>query len=213
MPCAEFVAEIIYKRFAPSSMVEGSDFRFGLGRSGSIETLRTYRGQMGFETHVVEPVEVDLPTGMVSVSSTLTRNLVEMGDFTGARLCLGRDYIYFARVVEGMGFGRKIGVPTCNLGPSEQVMPADGAYAGWAEVDGVKYPAAISIGIRASIRPGMRVVEAHLLDITGDFYGKEIGLQFHSRLRDQKVFADVEDLQTQIMRDIENVRKIDQQTG
>ena len=210
MSSSEFVTEVIYKQFKPVAIFEGPDFRFGLGRAGNIETLKQMSAAMhlGYETHVVSPVQVELPSGPALVSSTLIRDLVASGDVANARKCLGRDFTLFGEVVKGLGIGKKMGTPTCNLGPSEQVLPRNGVYAGWATIGGKRHLAAISVGGRVTVSPGEVVVEAHLLDSSGDYYGQELALEFHTFLRDQELFEDIEALTGQISRDIVNVRKI-----
>ncbi len=203
-----FIREVIEDRFAPRGMVEGPDFHFGRGRGGSVDTLRC----RGFDVRVVEPVAVDLPDGRQIVSSTLIRRLLLAGGVEDAARCLDRLYTLQGRVVGGRGVGRVLEFPTANLDPREQVVPADGVYAGWAAVGTEMHAAAISIGDKPTFHgEGGRAVEAFLLGAAGNYYGREMTLSFARRLRDQERFPGVGALKAQIARDVENVRAITRQ--
>jgi len=80
-----------------------------------------------------------------------------------------------------------------------------GVYAGRAHISGREQPCVINIGFRPTLyeRPeGMPVVEAHVLDYSGDLYGTTISLDFCARLRSEKRFESVESLKKQIAKDI-----------
>jgi riboflavin kinase/FMN adenylyltransferase len=199
---------VIEEHFAPRGMVEGPDFHFGRGRGGSVDTLR----RRGFEVRVVDSVAVDLPDGRQIVSSTLIRRLLLAGRIEDAARCLDRLYVLQGRVIGGRRVGRVLEFPTANLDPLEQVVPADGVYAGWAAVGTELYAAAISIGDKPTFNgEGGRAVEAFLIGASGDYYGCEMTLSFARRLRDQERFPGVDALKAQIARDVENVRAITRQ--
>lgn len=201
----EFVADLV-KRYAPGAIVEGADFRFGHGRAGSVETLNVLGKRHGFETIVVEPVEVALSDhSVVRVSSSLIRWLIGHGRVRDAVILLGRAYELRGVITAGDKRGRTIGVPTANLAPTEQLLPADGIYAGTAaRPDGRNFAAAISVGTKPTFGEHPRVCEAHLIGYDGplDDYGWEIRLQFHHWLRDQLAYATVDALIEQLHRDI-----------
>ena len=206
----QFIDEIVVARFAPSHVVEGPDFSYGRKRSGTIDTLREAAAAGGFEVHVVEPLQLELDGQEHRISSSLIRLLVERGRVGEARRCLGKDFALCGEVVRGAGRGGQLlGFPTVNLHSPQQVCPADGVYAGWAELDGTRSVAAISIGSNPTLHPASgRSVEAHLLDARGDFYGRRMKLEFVERLRDQRKFESIDALQEQIAKDIEHVRRI-----
>lgn len=205
----EFIARIVVGRFAPRHLVEGPDFFFGRRRSGTIETLRAAGQAAGFVLHVVEPVIVELTGGRAEqVSSTLIRRLLLSGDVAGAARCLGRPFALAGAVVPGSGRGRKLDHPTTNLAAGDQVCPADGVYAGRAEVAGAEFAAAVSIGAKPTFAGEARTVEAHLLGASGDYYGREMVLHFLRRLRGQVRFDDAEALRDQMRKDVQRVREI-----
>ena len=216
LTAAEFIEQVIVRRFAPRHVVEGANFLFGRGRTGDVDTLRAAGEAAGFAVHVAEPVRAELPEGPRAVSSTLIRGLVSAGRVADAALCLGRDYALYGRVVTGEGMGGLLGFPTANLSPGEQVCPGDGVYAGRAAVAGRTYAAAISVGTRPTFSDGRaagRSVEAFLLNAEGDFYDEEMVLSLACRLRDQERFDSAEALKDQMERDVRRVREICEDRG
>ncbi len=204
----EFVEQIIVRHARPRHVVEGSNFFFGHGRAGDVTTLQQLGAEHGFDVTVVDPVVLSLPEGQRRVSSTLIRELILDGRIEDANYCLARDFTLCGQVVAGEGRGKLLEFPTANLHVSGQVIPADGVYAGRAEIDGAACIAAVSIGHKPTFTSAPRAVEAFLIDARGDFYGRAMALTFMHRLRDQRKFEDVESLKQQIARDVENVRKL-----
>jgi riboflavin kinase/FMN adenylyltransferase len=204
----EFIEQVVVQHFAPKHVVEGRNFFFGRGRSGNIDTLAQAAPASGFVLHVVEPVMVELPEGAERISSTLVRGLVLAGRIEDANRCLGREFALYERVVPGEGHGRILEFPTVNVDPRQQVVPADGVYAGKATVNRDEFPAAISIGSKPTLGPSERAIEAFLIGARGDLYGKELTLTFARRLRDQHRFETTEQLKAQIAKDVERVREI-----
>ena len=221
---ADFIADVLVRRFAPSHVVEGADFLFGHKRAGNVDTLREAAPRAGFVMHVVEPVMIDLPaqdsagptaalpagtSGRQRISSTLIRSLIEAGRVDQAAACIGREFALFGKVVSGTGRGGKLlGFPTINLQTAGQVIPADGVYAGLATVDGRRHAAAVSIGDNPTLGGTGRCVEAFLLDARGDFLGKEVSLAFRRLVGLQKKFDSPEALKRQIAEDVRHVRQI-----
>jgi riboflavin kinase / FMN adenylyltransferase len=132
---AETFLERLCEEWKPAFIVEGSDFRFGRGRGGSIDTLRSMESRFGYRTIVVDPVEVALSDqSLVRASSSLARWLLLHGRVRDAMIVLGRPLEIEAKVVPGDRRGRDIGFPTANLAPvaHDQLLPGDGIYAGIA---------------------------------------------------------------------------------
>jgi riboflavin kinase/FMN adenylyltransferase len=204
----DFIEQVIAGAFAARHVVEGDNFRFGRGRAGDVSVLARAAARFGFVTHVVDPVFVELPGGAERVSSSLIRRLVTAGQVEPAQACLGRPFALFERIVPGQGLGRTIEFPTANINPADQVIPADGVYAGRARVNGDGYPAAISVGGKPTLGGGPRVVEAFLVGAHGNLYGSLLRLEFLQRLRDQQRFDDTQQLKAQIAKDVERVRQI-----
>jgi len=204
----QFVGEILVSRFAPRHMVEGNDFYYGRRRAGNIEMLRQAGAEHGFAVHVVDSVVCDVGDGPVHVSSSLIRRLLLAGRVEQAADCLGRPFELYGSVIRGLGRGRQLGCPTANLDAGQQVVPADGVYAGMATVGGRDFPAAVSIGDQPTFSDGYRAVEALLLDAGGEYYDEQMALRFVRRLRDQVSFPSAEALRAQIDKDVQSVRQI-----
>jgi len=204
-----FIEDILLPRFAPKHIVEGRNFLFGRRRSGSVETLKAAAKKGGYRVHVAEPVVVDLPDGQQRVSSTLLRTLIRSGRIEDANRCLGRQFTLFGHVVRGAGRGEAlVGFPTINVESGRQIVPGDGVYAGRADIDGYRYAAAISVGCSPTFGGTERNVEAFLLDVRRDFYGRDVKLRFVQQIRRQETFAAAETLRAQIVRDVQRVQQI-----
>jgi riboflavin kinase/FMN adenylyltransferase len=185
-------------------LVVGPDFHFGHRAEGDVEMLRVRGKRDGFEVDVVTPVEVD---GAI-VSSTRIRNLLLAGDVDAAAKLLGRPFGIRGRVMHGAKRGRALGFPTINLAlPKERLLPRDGIYAVWAEMGEGRFKAAATLGVRPAFGGGERVLEAYLLDFSGDMYGDDVDIAFVRRLRDEIAFASPADLSAQIARDVEDTKR------
>ncbi|HEV8468914.1 MAG TPA: bifunctional riboflavin kinase/FAD synthetase [Candidatus Limnocylindria bacterium] len=185
-------------------IVVGPDFHFGHRAEGDVDTLRARAARDGFAVQVVRPVEID---GEI-VSSTRIRNLLLAGEVEGAARLLGRPYGVRGRVVHGAKRGRALGFPTINLAlPRERLLPRDGIYAMWAEMGEGRFKAAASLGVRPTFGGGERVLEAYLLDFSGELYGEDVEVAFVKRLRDEIAFASPAELAAQIARDVEETKR------
>jgi riboflavin kinase/FMN adenylyltransferase len=208
---AEEFWSILRDDVRPAHLVEGDTFNFGKDRRGTMDRLREWSAGTGVELHVVPPVRAVLLNLLVApVSSSLIRWLLSNGRARDAAICLGRPYALRGEVVEGFRRGRTIGVPTANLRINDQVIPANGVYAGRCTVDGRTYPAAVNVGMQPTFVQQSHQIEAHLIGYTGDLYGHSIELELVDWLRESVRFAGIEELKTQITRDI--TRALDEST-
>lgn len=211
-----FIAEVI-DRLRPRAFVEGPDFFFGRNRGGNIERLHAICGPRGIRVIEVPPVPfgTDL-SGVRRISSTAIRTLIREGKVDLAARGLGRPHALSGDVRRGDGRGATIGFPTANLGDPPELLPAEGVYAGIAtqlpsgENSGAIPPraAAINIGTQPTFSGMQPRVEAHLIDHTGDLYGKTLRVELLKRIRGVVKFDGVEALVTQIRRDVEETRRI-----
>lgn len=194
------------KHLGLKSLWIGHDFALGHGREGDEVFLRKLGKQLDFDVSAIDAHQDD---GVIS--STRIRNLLWHGEANQAARLLGRPYALDGLVVPGDQRGRTIGIPTANLqSDPHRLIPANGVYACFAEIEGVTMRAAVNIGVRPTFdgQNAMQHVEAHLLDFTGDLYGKTIRLHFIDRLRGEQRFASVGDLVAQIQADIRQVRDL-----
>ncbi len=177
----------------------GPDFQFGRERAGDVHTLAALGSRLGFGVDVEPAVTMD---GHV-VSSTRIRNALLAGDVSGAARLLGRPYSVTGVVERGDARGRALGYPTINLGvAARRLLPRDGIYAMWAQVNGKRVRAAASLGVRPTFGGGERRLEAYLLDWSGDVYGDTVRAEFVQRIRDELRFASATELAVQIGADV-----------
>lgn len=204
-----FVRDVVAARLHARHVVEGPNFFFGHNRAGDVRVLAELGGRYGFATHVAEPVRLDLGEAEpVLVSSSLIRKLVLAGKVEQAAECLGRPYTMQGRVVHGDGRGRRLHYPTANLDCGEQLMPADGVYAGRARLAGQAHLAALSVGDRPTFPGHDRALEAFVIHASGDFYDATLAVEFHRFLRAQERYPSAEALRQQMDKDVERVEQL-----
>ena len=209
---AQFL-EWLVAQYAPWAIVEGADFRFGKGRSGDMPFLARAAAAGAFQVLPVASVAVPLTDlSLVRISSSLIRWLLAQGRVQDAAVALGRWFTLDAPVVRGEERGRTIGIPTANLEAqvlAQGLVPCHGVYAGLAHLpSGATWPAAISVGVKPTFGSLHRVVEAHLLDFSGDLYGQRIVLAVARWLRDQQAFPGKATLVRQLQGDLAQVREL-----
>lgn len=200
----DFVQQILVDGLDAKRVLVGEGFRFGNQGLGNFKVLEKLSEVHGFEVFEVKPVKVD---GEV-VSTTLVRELLDAGDVKRVNQMLGRVHEVSGMVEHGLKIGRKIGFPTANIArDAEGYLPLDGVYAGWLISEGVRYPAAHSVGINETFQAVPRLVESHVLDETDlDLYDKVVELEFVDFVRPAAKFDGVEALVAQINLDLDVVR-------
>lgn len=196
----DFFDRILVERLRANAIVVGYDFAFGHDRQGTPGWL-----EERIATTIIPPFEIDGRR----VSSSAIRQAITEGKVERAAEWLGRPFEIPGVVVPGRRLGRSLGFPTANLARSfDQVVPADGIYAGFLQTSQGDYRAAISIGARPFMKDQTPSIEAHLLDYPGhSLYGQSVALHVESRLRDQLDFPSQEALRDQIAEDVESIRK------
>ncbi len=202
----EFFDRVIREQLGARGLVEGPNFAFGHDRAGDVTILRDWCAEEGIDFEVVEGTRID---GEL-VSSSRIRRLLTTGDVVGSLALLSRPHRIRGAITRGAGRGAKLGFPTANLTAIDTLIPADGVYAAIAYIDGQGSgnPAACHIGPNATFGEEARSVEAHLLDFSGDLYGRQVELDFLARLRGTRKFEGPDDLLRQVQADIEETRRI-----
>jgi riboflavin kinase / FMN adenylyltransferase len=187
----EDFAERYLRAIGAEAVVAGTDFRFGVRRSGDLSLLE----RLGFR--IVVPDEVE------GVSSTAIRTALAEGDVSAAARMLGRPHELDGTVVAGDQRGGTLGYPTANLLlEPDLAVPRYGIYAGSAR----GHRAAVSIGTNPHYGGTERRIEPYLLDFEGDLYGERLVVELWERLRDEAVFDSEQDLVAQIALDVEKTR-------
>ncbi|MET0727944.1 MAG: bifunctional riboflavin kinase/FAD synthetase [Acidimicrobiales bacterium] len=213
-PAEDFVREVLVERLGARVVIVGQDFHFGHQRRGDIALLRSMGAELGFEVEGIELVDANgRPSGPdARVSSTAIRRALVAGDLDAAAAMLGRPYEVRGIVAHGDERGRELGFPTANVSvPGDILLPADGIYAGWfRRASGDVLPAALSLGRRPTfyVEAHVSLLEAHILDFSGDLYDEHVQVRFVSRLRGEVRFDSVDALVGQIARDCEQARDV-----
>ncbi len=194
----------LLKRHIPGlkSIHIGDNFRFGKGRSGTVETLAEKAAPLGVE---VTPT-VSILDDKEPISSTRIRGLLAQGRMEEANALLGHLYTTMGEVVTGRQLGRTMGFPTLNFIPGVECSPRYGVYAVTVcdPSTGDTRTGIANYGLRPTVQAkgDVPVLEVHLLGdecpwTTGD-YLCVFGWTF---LRSEKKFPMLSMLQAQIAKD------------
>lgn len=197
----EFVAEL-EPAIVLRGLVMSPESAFGRGRAGTVDRMREIGAERGFDVITVERVVVDGEP----VSSSRIRDAIAAGD-VAAVARMGYPARMEGMVVTGDRRGHQLGFPTANLEFDYlPAMPPLGIYVGLVSAEGRGvgdgHPALVSVGVRPTFHDDGRVlVEAYLLDYDGDLYGAHLAVDLLARLRDERRFAEVDALVSQMRRD------------
>ena len=182
----------------------GDDFKFGKKRSGDFDFLSDWGSN--------NQIEVDrIPTHSFEgrrVSSTWIRESIADGNFDLAAKLLGKPFEVVGKVTYGAQVGRKLGFPTANINLKRYRVPITGVFAVTLRIDKKVYNGAANVGIRPTVGDLLRpILEVHLLNFSGNIYGKLVSVEFKHKVRDEKKFINIESLVDNIKNDFNWVRK------
>ena len=202
----DFVRDFLHRSLALKELYVGSTFTFGRKRRGTVEMLQTMGSELGFEAVGVEEVV----HGGEVISSTRIRRALSEGKTDLAMELLGRPYALRGTVGSGDRMGQRLGWPTINLMPENELLPQDGVYTGRVHLP--SYPGTFDCVTNVGTRPTVyenyqHVVESHILGFSADVYGEQVEVRFFKRLREEKLFPTVMDLSAQIRRDVEATKE------
>lgn len=228
----QFVEQILVQQLEATRISVGLDFCFGRGRTGTAKDLAAIAATYGIDVTLV-PLYTYAGE---RISSSAIREALQNGNLQKANQLLGRPYSVGGVVVEGQKIGRTIGFPTANLQlPPEKFLPRFGVYAVRVtleeeteeEASGVgKFKlrpktinlmpksfnppilGVMNIGCRPTVEGVTPTVEVHLLDYSGDLYGKTLNVSLENFLRPEQKFPSLEALKAQIQSDCAFARKL-----
>jgi len=200
----QFVEKILVQQLDVKRVSVGEDFRFGHRRAGTSTDLQAIAASYG-----VDVIIVPLHTAQGErISSSAIRQSLEQGDLGKANQLLGRSYSITGVVVKGQQLGRTIGFPTANLEiPPEKFLPRKGVYCvRLADSLVSSSPQSLQVGVmnigeRPTVNGTCLTVEIHLLDWSGDLYGKTLTVSLEKFLRPEQKFASLDALKSQIQAD------------
>ncbi len=210
----DFVRDVLVDCLRVSHVVVGEDFHFGRRRRGNVALLEELGAEHDFTVTGYRLVGPDGAPARddAQVSSTAIRRALAEGRLDDANRMLGRPHEVRGPVASGDRRGRELGFPTANVAvPTDLLVPADGIYAGWlVRSDGTELPAAVYVGHRPTFydEGAAVLVEAHVLDFSGDLYGERVAVRFTHRIRGDAAFDSVDELAAQLQRDCDEARRL-----
>ena len=205
MTAREFATVILRDKLGVIELHEGENFRFGHQAEGSIDTLTNLGQELGFHVSAYAPCVIR----GAAVSSSRIRQLISAGDVRHARALLGRPFAILSSPAPGRGYGTRYTVPTINLAPYTELIPAIGVYITTLTVAGETFDAVTNVGNRPTFGADSFTIESHLLnfhplDLTPD---TPVTLGFLQRLRDEIRWPSPEALREQIGRDVRRAQR------
>jgi len=208
LSACDFVQQYLVERLGVEVLLLGYDNRFGKDRMGDPEGLRMYAEKNKFRIEKLP----EFSSEQGRVNSTIIRESILKGDLVSAYQMLGYHYYLSGTIVEGNHVGRKIGFPTANIHPMDpyKLIPMNGVYAIRAELRGKLYKGMLNIGFRPTLdsASAVKTIEAHLFDVTGDFYEECVVIHFVKRVRDEMKFSGIEGLKEQLEKDKKTIQQI-----
>jgi riboflavin kinase/FMN adenylyltransferase len=200
-----FIEDFLVEALRVSEVRIGRDFAFGAGREGNLEKLMSSGAQYGFGVEGIGEVKI---RGM-RVSSSLVRESISKGAIRLVSLALGRTYFVEGRVATGRKLGRKIGFPTVNLSPANELYPGNGVYITTTRFESFSrsFESVTNIGVRPTLYENFATtIESHIFDFDSNVYGDTVRLYFHELLRRERQFRSALELTNQIRKDIDRSR-------
>lgn len=196
----DFARDVLAGALGLRHVAVGADFRFGKGRAGDAEQLKSLGAKHGFTVSAV-----DLVGGEQAFSSTAIRTALTEGRPEDAARMLGHRHRIDGVVQHGEKRGRTLGFPTANIDLTGLHLPRFGVYAVTVEVlDGPhkgRYRGAASIGVRPMFGANTPNLEVFLLDFSGDLYGAELSVGLVKFLRGEEKYDGVDTLIAQMHKD------------
>jgi riboflavin kinase/FMN adenylyltransferase len=206
----DFVSSVL-PSLGVKQLYAGSDFAFGRGRGGQIDTINDYGASVGIAAFSVALLQDE---NSAVISSSRIRAALQAGDPVAAASMLGRDWAVTGTVIKGDQRGRKIGFPTANIALETLQHPAFGVYAVEIDIDdGTATPqkragGVANIGVRPTFEKKEVLCEAHLFDSDCDLYGQRLLVRLKAFLRPEQRFSGIDALLAQIATDAEQARRI-----
>lgn len=196
-----FVTEYLVGKLHAAVIAAGTDISFGCKGAGNAGLLHEMAKNGGYYAQIIDKVTFEGE----EISSTLIREAVSRGDMEKVTALLGTPYQISGTVVYGNKFGRKIGMPTVNLQPSEEkLLPPKGVYFSYVWLDGICYPAISNIGCKPTVSSERTMgVETYIYDFAENVYDREITVELLHFKRAEMKFDSVEALKEQMHKDID----------
>ena len=205
----EYIVDFLVANFHPKTIIIGYDHHFGKNRKGDYRLLEEYQREFNY---IVKEIPEQV-LHHVTISSTKIRQALCEGDIATANECLGYDYFFEGKVIDGNKLGRTLGYPTANIHvtDSNKLIPANGIYAVTVQLAKEDHETGfstspflkgmMSIGLRPTIGGEDVVIEVNIFDFEEDIYGREIRVYVKKYLRPEVKFDNLEELKDQMAKD------------
>jgi len=195
----EFVQQILVEKLKVKHLILGYDHHFGKNREGRFDKLKECADEFGFK---IERVSA-LAKKNENISSTKIREAIKQGKIEKANSFLGYNYFIQGKVVKGNKIGRTIGFPTANIAvPQYKLLPKSGVYSVKIKIENNNYIGMMNLGLRPTIGNfDTKTLEVHIIDFDEDIYEKSIRIEIIKRIRDEKKFANIDELKLQLEND------------
>lgn len=208
LTACDFVEKYLVNKIGVEVLLVGYDNRFGSDHQGNPNGLAKCAKNSQFRIEKLPEFQSEFGR----VSSTTIRESILKGDLERAANMLGYPYYLAGTIVEGNHIGRKMGFPTANVHPMDpyKLIPMNGVYAIRTELRGMTYSGMLNIGFRPTLdsASAVKTIEAHLFDVTGNFYDEQIVIHFVKRIRDEMKFSGIEALKKQLEKDKVNIQRL-----
>lgn len=198
----EFLEEL-FNLVSLKKIIVGYDFNFGKAREGSASFMAQEAEKRGIAFQQLPAIQI----GEITVSSTMIRRLLFEGDFKNVERYLGRQWSVSGKVQKGKRIGNTIGFPTMNLEPDVLLPLKKGVFCCQVEIRGECFDGVCNVGVNPTFNGKTLKVEAHLFDFDEEIYGETISIYPVKFLREEKRFNSVEELITQIKKDVDVSRQ------
>ena len=204
MPARAFVEDLLDAMLGVRHLVVGDDFRFGYQAEGDVSLLRAAGPTHGFNVHRRDTYRIEGDR----VSSTRIRDMLAVGWFDAVAPLLGRRFSISGRIRHGRHLGTVLGFPTANFALRRPVCPISGVFTVGVRMEGAdaELPGVANVGTRPTMGGTERRLEVHLLDFSGDLYGRYAEVEFLSKLREERRFESFDALRDRIALDIKAAR-------
>lgn len=199
LSAGEYVQQMLIDCLKAKHVIIGYDHRFGRNRNSNITDLASYGIQNDFTVEEISKQDLD----DVAVSSTKIRKALFDGNITKANAYLGYCFMLTGKVVKGKRLGRKLNYPTANLHIEEdyKLIPKNGVYIVKSFIDGKTYFGMMNIGTNPTVNGTKQTIETHFFDTSFNLYNKRIQIEMIKRIRDEKKFDSLQQLQDAMQQD------------
>lgn len=176
-------------------IVVGYDFYFGMNKKyDAIKLKELFLGKV----EIIDEIKINHQ----AIHTQTIKDLLQDGNIKRANLFLGRMYQIRGKRISGQGIGKRLLYPTINLQNLNYFLPKNGVYItlfGKNKVLSLTF-----IGIRST--DSHFSIEVHLLQGEGRLENGEFDLFFIDFLRDNQKFNNLDQLKSQITKDIKQAK-------